>query len=146
MVSRKELAKQIPGLRPWEVLEVEQVMDLVTYTKEWYREDLGEFTTRADYEQDWFESFQVLLSFLFSQIKQCFLACLCSMPICGIWELSDILRGYLKLYTGSYLDCLFRSHLFWCRYLIFCLPGSHLNLRSCIQVVISNSINVVLVR
>jgi hypothetical protein len=56
--ARKELAKQIPGLRPWEVLEVEQVMDLVTYTKEWYREDLGEFTTRADYEQDWFESFQ----------------------------------------------------------------------------------------
>jgi hypothetical protein len=56
---RKELAKQIPGLRPWEVLEVEQVMDLVTYTKEWYREDLGEFTTRADYERDWFESFQV---------------------------------------------------------------------------------------
>jgi hypothetical protein len=86
LVSRKELAKQIPGLRPWEVLEVEQVMDLVTYTKEWYREDLGEFTTRADYEQDWFESFQVLLSFLFSQIKQFFLACLSSMPICGIWK------------------------------------------------------------
>lgn len=56
--NRKELAKQIPGLRPWEVLEVEQVMDLVTYNKEWYREDLGEFTTRADYERDWFESFQ----------------------------------------------------------------------------------------
>ncbi|KAG0569244.1 hypothetical protein M758_6G072200 [Ceratodon purpureus] len=56
--ARKELAKQIPGLRPWEVNEVEQVMDLVTYCKEWYREDLGEFTTRADYERDWFESFQ----------------------------------------------------------------------------------------
>ncbi|KAH9547209.1 hypothetical protein CY35_11G023100 [Sphagnum magellanicum] len=56
--ARKKLAKEIPGLRPWEVLEVEQVMDLVTYTKEWYREDIGEFTTRADYEREWFESFQ----------------------------------------------------------------------------------------
>jgi hypothetical protein len=57
-ICRKKLAKEIPGLRPWEVLEVEQVMDLVTYTKEWYREDIGEFTTRADYEREWFESFQ----------------------------------------------------------------------------------------
>ncbi|KAJ7539622.1 hypothetical protein O6H91_11G102000 [Diphasiastrum complanatum] len=51
---RKRLAKEIPGLRPWEVVEVEQVWDLVTYNKQWYREDLGYFTQRADYEADWY--------------------------------------------------------------------------------------------
>ncbi|KAL3682005.1 hypothetical protein R1sor_000027 [Riccia sorocarpa] len=56
--TRKRLAKEIPGLRPWEVQDVEQVMDLVTFNKQWYREDLGDFTTRADYERDWFETFQ----------------------------------------------------------------------------------------
>jgi hypothetical protein len=69
-ICRKKLAKEIPGLRPWEVLEVEQVMDLVTYTKEWYREDIGEFTTRADYEREWFESFQVNILLLLT-LKFC---------------------------------------------------------------------------
>jgi len=83
------LAKQIPGLRPWEVLEVEQVMDLVTYTKEWYREDLGEFTTRADYERDWFESFQVLFLITFT------------MPM---FRLSSPGRLVLKAVSWSYED------------------------------------------
>ena len=49
----------IPGLRPWEVMKVEEVMDKVTYGKEWYRPILGSFTMRADYEEDWFEEFKV---------------------------------------------------------------------------------------
>ncbi|KAG6556945.1 hypothetical protein Mapa_001360 [Marchantia paleacea] len=56
--TRRKLAKEIPGLRPWEVQDVEQVMDLMTFNRQWYREDLGDFTTRADYERDWFETFQ----------------------------------------------------------------------------------------
>lgn len=46
-------------MRPWEVQDVEQVMDLMTFNRQWYREDLGDFTTRADYERDWFDTFQV---------------------------------------------------------------------------------------
>lgn len=42
---RKELQKAIPGLRPWEVLSVEQAMDQITYGGQWYREPLGTFTT-----------------------------------------------------------------------------------------------------
>jgi hypothetical protein len=57
--NRKRLAREIPGLRPWEVREVEQVMDLMTFNRQWYREDLGDFTTKPDYEKDWFETFQV---------------------------------------------------------------------------------------
>ncbi|CAM6099556.1 unnamed protein product [Calypogeia fissa] len=55
---RKKLARDIPGLRPWEVRDVEQVMDLMTFNRQWYREDLGDFTTKPDYEKDWFETFQ----------------------------------------------------------------------------------------
>lgn len=55
-VSRRKLAKVIPGLRPWEVLSVEQAMDEITYGGEWYREPLGSYTTGppyiADYNQD----------------------------------------------------------------------------------------------
>ncbi|PWA75886.1 protein TIC 56, chloroplastic [Artemisia annua] len=39
------LIKAIPGLRPWEVLNVEQAMDQITYSGQWYREPLGAFTT-----------------------------------------------------------------------------------------------------
>ncbi|PHT35709.1 Protein TIC 56, chloroplastic [Capsicum baccatum] len=50
---RKELEKVIPGLRPWEVLSVEQAMDQITYGGEWYREPLGTFTTGPPYIDDW---------------------------------------------------------------------------------------------
>ncbi|PWA40831.1 hypothetical protein CTI12_AA558580 [Artemisia annua] len=42
---QKQLIKAIPGLRPWEVLSVEQAMDQITYSGQWYREPLGAFTT-----------------------------------------------------------------------------------------------------
>lgn len=52
---RKQLQKAIPGLRPWEVLSVEQAMDQITYGGKWYREPLGAFTTGPPYIQDWNE-------------------------------------------------------------------------------------------
>ncbi|PKI34120.1 protein TIC 56, chloroplastic [Punica granatum] len=50
---RKQLAKIIPGLRPWEVLSVEQAMDQITYGGEWYREPLGSYTTGPPYIRHW---------------------------------------------------------------------------------------------
>ncbi|KAK4483802.1 hypothetical protein RD792_011008 [Penstemon davidsonii] len=50
---RLELAKIIPGLRPWEVLSIEQAMDQITYGGEWYREPLGSYTTGPPYIQEW---------------------------------------------------------------------------------------------
>ncbi|RRT32621.1 hypothetical protein B296_00050868 [Ensete ventricosum] len=50
---RYRLAKVIPGLRPWEVLSVEQAMDQITYDGEWYREPLGSYTTGPPYIQQW---------------------------------------------------------------------------------------------
>eukprot|EP00850_Spirogloea_muscicola_P009095 SM000050S17020 [mRNA] locus=s50:395020:397039:- [translate_table: standard] len=49
---RKRLAREIPGLRPWEVANVEQIFDLVTFRREWYREPLGDFSTVLDFEED----------------------------------------------------------------------------------------------
>ncbi|KAF9596680.1 hypothetical protein IFM89_012879 [Coptis chinensis] len=48
-----QLAKAIPGLRPWEVLSVEQAMDQITYGGEWYREPLGSHTTGPPYIRQW---------------------------------------------------------------------------------------------
>ncbi|MQM01838.1 hypothetical protein Taro_034604 [Colocasia esculenta] len=50
---RYRLAKIIPGLRPWEVLSVEQAMDKITYGGEWYREPLGSYTTGPPYIRHW---------------------------------------------------------------------------------------------
>ncbi|KAL5550755.1 hypothetical protein UlMin_000931 [Ulmus minor] len=50
---RKQLSDIIPGLRPWEVLSVEQAMDQITYDGEWYREPLGSYTTGPPYIQEW---------------------------------------------------------------------------------------------
>lgn len=47
------MAKIIPGLRPWEVLSVEQAMDQITYGGEWFREPLGTFTTGPPYIREW---------------------------------------------------------------------------------------------
>ncbi|XP_039145397.1 protein TIC 56, chloroplastic isoform X2 [Dioscorea cayenensis subsp. rotundata] len=50
---RYRLAKIIPNLRPWEVLSIEQAMDLITCEGEWFREPLGSFTTGPPYIQRW---------------------------------------------------------------------------------------------
>ncbi|KAH9613655.1 hypothetical protein KSS87_020421 [Heliosperma pusillum] len=50
---RQELAKAIPGLRPWEVLSIEQAMDQLTYGGEWYRRPLGTYTTGPPYIRHW---------------------------------------------------------------------------------------------
>lgn len=63
MEDRKQLQKAIPGLRPWEVLSVEQAMDQITYGGEWYREPLGAFTTGPPYIQDWNEDVEVCFRF-----------------------------------------------------------------------------------
>ncbi|XP_057862894.1 protein TIC 56, chloroplastic isoform X2 [Cryptomeria japonica] len=42
--QRKLMAKVFPGLRPWEILNMEQIMDDVTYAG-WYREPLGSYNT-----------------------------------------------------------------------------------------------------
>lgn len=64
VVSRIELSKAIPGLRPWEVLSVEQAMDQITYEGEWYREPLGTYTTGPPYIRHWNMDVKVLNSFL----------------------------------------------------------------------------------
>ncbi|KAL3753538.1 hypothetical protein ACJRO7_000874 [Eucalyptus globulus] len=50
---RIQLAKVIPGLRPWEVLSIEQAMDQITYGGEWYRLPLGTYHTGPPYIQLW---------------------------------------------------------------------------------------------
>lgn len=50
---RQQLAKIIPGLRPWEVLSIEQAMDHITTGGKWYREPLCSFTTGPPYIADW---------------------------------------------------------------------------------------------
>lgn len=73
------MAKAIPGLRPWEVLSLEQAMDQITYDGEWYREPLGTFTTGPPYIRAWntdtlvhtlppFSVFRFLLAFLLSNL------------------------------------------------------------------------------
>ncbi|KAE9603124.1 hypothetical protein Lal_00018772 [Lupinus albus] len=52
---RKKLAEIIPGLRPWEVLSMEQAMDQITFNGEWYREPLGSYTTGPPYIRHWNE-------------------------------------------------------------------------------------------
>lgn len=53
------MAKVIPGLRPWEVLSVEQAMDQITYGGEWYREPLGTYTTGPPYIRHWNKDVEV---------------------------------------------------------------------------------------
>ncbi|KAL8036774.1 hypothetical protein ABFX02_12G180500 [Erythranthe guttata] len=50
---RVQLQKVIPGLRPWEVLSIEQAMDRITYGGKWYREPLGSYTTGPPYIAEW---------------------------------------------------------------------------------------------
>ncbi|XP_061368245.1 protein TIC 56, chloroplastic [Gastrolobium bilobum] len=50
---RQKLAEMIPGLRPWEVLSIEQAMDQITFNGEWYREPLGSFSTGPPYMRHW---------------------------------------------------------------------------------------------
>jgi hypothetical protein len=63
--GRYQLAKIIPGLRPWEVLSVEQAMDRITYRGEWYREPLGTFTTGPPYINHWNKDVKVRLASYF---------------------------------------------------------------------------------
>lgn len=60
--GRRQLEKIIPGLRPWEVLSVEQAMDQITYGGEWYREPLGSYTTGPPYISEWNKDFLVCIS------------------------------------------------------------------------------------
>uniref|UniRef100_A0A2P2KDC5 GYF domain-containing protein n=1 Tax=Rhizophora mucronata TaxID=61149 RepID=A0A2P2KDC5_RHIMU len=74
---RLQLAKIIPGLRPWEVLSVEQAMDQITYGGEWYREPLGTYTTGPPYIQHWnkdvlslFETFHNLSTQVYAKLER----------------------------------------------------------------------------
>ncbi|GAU13923.1 hypothetical protein TSUD_262500 [Trifolium subterraneum] len=50
---RKKLAKLIPGLRPWEVLSIEQAMDQIAFSGEWFREPLASYTTGPPFMKRW---------------------------------------------------------------------------------------------
>ncbi|KAI5664959.1 hypothetical protein M9H77_24282 [Catharanthus roseus] len=63
---RDELAKVIPGLRPWEVLSIEQAMDQITFGGEWYREPLGSYTTGPPYIQEWNKDVMRLFEIFYS--------------------------------------------------------------------------------
>lgn len=62
MIVRQELAKVIPGLRPWEVISVEQAMDQISYGGEWYRKPLGTYTTGPPYIREWNRNVRVKFS------------------------------------------------------------------------------------
>ncbi|CAH9101081.1 unnamed protein product [Cuscuta epithymum] len=62
---RIKLAEVIPGLRPWEVLSVEQAMDQITYRGRWYREPLGSYTTGPPYLYDWNRDAMMMLKVFF---------------------------------------------------------------------------------
>lgn len=49
--TRKILAERIPGLRPWEVVEVEQLFNLLTFRNDFWRNKLGTFSTAPDYTE-----------------------------------------------------------------------------------------------
>lgn len=69
---RKELAEVIPGLRPWEVLDVEQIMEKVTYGEKWFREPLSAFTTRADYDEAWFNDYKDKWEGMYDEVQETF--------------------------------------------------------------------------
>nr|GEU80678.1 hydroxycinnamoyl-CoA quinate/shikimate transferase [Tanacetum cinerariifolium] len=47
--------KAFSGLVTWEILSVEQAIDLIAYGGQWFSEPLGAFTTGPPYIQDWNE-------------------------------------------------------------------------------------------
>lgn len=67
---RKDLAKVVPGLRPWEVISLEQTMDLITYNMRWYREPLTSFTTRAEYIAEYNEEIKTLYEYATAAARQ----------------------------------------------------------------------------
>ncbi|KAL5809039.1 hypothetical protein ACOSQ3_029730 [Xanthoceras sorbifolium] len=74
---RRQLCKVIPGLRPWEVLSVEQAMDQITYGGEWYRDPLGSATQGPDYIDEWnddvlelFETFTDLSEVVYERLQE----------------------------------------------------------------------------
>ncbi|CAI0424151.1 unnamed protein product [Linum tenue] len=63
---RERLAKIIPGLRPWEVLSVEQAMDKITYGGQWYREPLGAYMTGPPYIRHWNKDVRRILEIFYN--------------------------------------------------------------------------------
>ncbi|KAI4331612.1 hypothetical protein MLD38_029786 [Melastoma candidum] len=63
---RIQLAKIIPGLRPWEVLSIEQAMEHITYGGEWYREPLGTYHTGPPYIRHWNKDVMRLIKVFFN--------------------------------------------------------------------------------
>jgi len=61
--TRKDLAKVVPGLRPWEIISLEQTMDLITYNGNWYREPLSQFTTPPEYIIPYNEEMKMLFEY-----------------------------------------------------------------------------------
>ncbi|CAL5210785.1 unnamed protein product [Lathyrus oleraceus] len=52
---RQQLAKMIPGLRPWEVLSIEQAMDRIAFNGKWHRVPLGSYNTGPPFLRRWNE-------------------------------------------------------------------------------------------
>lgn len=69
---RKKLAQEIPGLRPSEVLSIERLMDFVTYGNRWFRDDLGSFTKKPNYERRWADDFKERWDVLNDDIHEAF--------------------------------------------------------------------------
>lgn len=63
---RLQLSKIIPGLRPWEVLSIEQAMDQITYGGQWYREPLGSYTTGPPYIRHWNKDVKRILQIFYT--------------------------------------------------------------------------------
>lgn len=54
--TRKLLSEAIPGLRPWEILDVESLWQFVTFQDDFYRAPLGALTGPHDYELTYYEN------------------------------------------------------------------------------------------
>ncbi|GKC73072.1 protein TIC 56, chloroplastic [Tanacetum coccineum] len=61
--------KAFSGLMTWEILSVEQAMDLIAYGGQWYSEPLGAFTIGPPYIQDWNEDVKLLSTIAFFRLQ-----------------------------------------------------------------------------
>lgn len=97
------MAEVIPGLRPWEVLSVEQAMDQITYGGEWYRSPLSRFTTGPPYLEYWNNDVKVHTCFLhpafvYNQLRSLELECCIQLSYKGEAHVSLEQSGNQKLW------------------------------------------------
>ncbi|GJY69309.1 transformation/transcription domain-associated protein-like protein [Tanacetum coccineum] len=67
--NEMKIVNAFSRLMTWEILSVEQAMDLIAYGGQWYSEPLGAFTTGPPYIQDWNEDVKLLSTIAFFRLQ-----------------------------------------------------------------------------